>query len=336
MMPLPIDEIITEMAVPADLFIRLSDQKFVLIAKAGTKPEIDRFRNYQSKEVVYLWVDAKEYSKLTKQALTVAGVAMQIDQWDDKAKTSAVSQAARGVFTSIENQGMTPEVFHHAKQVQEVVVTMVERQKSLAEMFESLKSCSDVLVAHSVAVSAISVMIGRELGFEKKENLEKLALGGLLHDIGIKGLPKHLLGRPITEMTPEEIHEWQQHTFLGMDMLQKLKIVPEDIVAMAFEHHENSAGTGFPLQIRDVKIQSLAKIVGLANAYVDMVLPNVNPRSLKTPVEALHYIEETFGQPYNKEIFAALKRVIQVAQENDAALAEAAAMAAKNKPKASA
>ena len=311
LMPLSIDDILQGVEVPLDLYIRLSDEKFVLVAKAGSKPQIDQLKNYQNKSVAYVWVQQKDFYKLAHQAAQIAGIALSRKDLSDQVKTTFVTHSARSVFSQLGNMGMNLEVYNNARQVTEAVISLTEGHNSFSQMLESLKATSDVLLAHSVAVSAISVMIGQELGYEKRATLEKLALGGLLHDVGIKALPKELLSKSIANMTTDEIHIWETHAFKGMQMLQSLGVVPEDIISIVYEHHENSIGQGFPNRIRDVKMHPLAKIVALANAFVDMILPNINSPSTKNPREAILYIEITLGTPFNKEAFRALKRIVE-------------------------
>jgi HD-GYP domain-containing protein (c-di-GMP phosphodiesterase class II) len=69
---------------------------------------------------------------------------------------------------------------------------------------------------------------------------------------------------------------------------------------------------GYPRQLRDIKINPLARIVGLANYFVDLLYDSSTNQMQRSPDDALRYIEETLGQPFNKQAFVALKQVIHV------------------------
>ncbi|MGE4133306.1 MAG: HD-GYP domain-containing protein [Bdellovibrionales bacterium] len=310
-MPIPIHEFVNGITIPVDLYIRLSEEKFVLVGKSGSHNSIDQFKNYQNKEVAYLWVLKKEYYKITHQTISIAGIGLSKKDLDDKVKTTLISHAARSVFRQMDGLGLDMESYNNSKMVCEAVMGLVDTHKSLADLLASFKSYSDQLLSHSIAVSTIAVLLGQAMGYEKKATLEKLSLGGLLHDVGLKSLPQDLTKKSLAEMTPDEVQLWETHPYRGMQMLQSLGIVPDDIVSIVYEHHENSIGQGFPQRIRDVKIHPLAKIVCLADAYVDLILPNPNCPEPKNPREALMYIEHTLGIPYNKEAFRALKKVIE-------------------------
>jgi putative nucleotidyltransferase with HDIG domain len=190
------------------------------------------------------------------------------------------------------------------------VVGLVETHSSLSDLFASLASFSDQLLVHSVSVSALSVMLAIRMGYEKKTTLEKVALGGLLHDIGLKALPPELLKKSAAQMTNEELRLYETHSFKGQQMLMGVGVVPEDVVSIVYEHHENAIGQGYPQQIRDVKMHPLAKVVGLADAFSDLILVNANCPTPKNPREAIVYLEHTLGVPYNREAFRALKRIV--------------------------
>lgn len=314
-LPIPIGEFAKGVDIPVDIYIRLGDEKFVMLAKASTKSDVEQFKEYQSKEVFYLWVHKKEYYKLSHQALTIAGIAISKKSLDDKQKTTLVTHAARSMFRQIEYLGMDMEAYNNAKQITEAVISLVEKHKIFSDLFISLANFSDGLLSHSVAVSALSVMIGGKMGFVKKATLEKLAIGGLLHDIGMKALPLELTQKPMSAMSNDEIQLYETHAYRGMQMLSSLGIVPDDIVSIVYEHHENSIGQGYPQHLRDVKMHPLAKVVALADGYVDLILPNANCPVPKNPREALMYIEHTLGIPYNREVFRALKKVVDVDQK---------------------
>ncbi len=311
MIPVPIAEFIVGKKIPVNLYVRLSVDKFVLLAKAGQATDKEQLKSYNSKEIQYLWVRRGDYNKIAQQSIALAGIVIGRKELDVRQKSGIMTAAARTVFTQFDHLGISIEMYNNARQITEAMVAMCDHHKDLSDLFESLKHCSDTLLGHSLAVAGTSVMIGAAMGWEKKITLEKLSLGGLLHDIGKKTLPPDLLKKPLIQMTPDEISHWETHPFRGMQLVLSLGIVPDDIVSIIYEHHENSLGQGFPQRIRDVKIHPLARVVGLADQFVNLTIANLNCPVPKNPREALMYIEHTMGQPFNREVFKALKKLIE-------------------------
>lgn len=311
LIPISIDEFIDGISIPVDLFVRLSEEKFVLIYKAGQRAEKKHLGTYKDKEVSYLWVDRNEYSKISRQNITLAGIAVNKENVALNAKTGILSAASRTVFSQLENMGISTDVYNNARQLTEVTLSLVENHRQLSQLIESFSNTTDDLLNHSMAVSAVAVMVGQAMGWEKRTTLEKLSLGGLLHDIGLKTLPPDLLKKPLAQMSYEETQLYEAHPFKGMQLLQSLGMVPDDIVSIVYEHQENRIGQGYPQRIRDVKIHPLAKVVGLADQFCYLTIKNVNHPVPKNPREAVMFIEHTMGQPYNRDAFRALKQVVE-------------------------
>jgi putative nucleotidyltransferase with HDIG domain len=310
MMPIPIEDLVNGVKTPTDLFIRLSQVKFVCVAHAGTAINVDQLKNYKSHEVTYLWVMKKEYYKLVHQTTSLAGVILSRTDVDVAKKTEFLAKASASIFHQIDHMGLDTNSFSTARQVSEAVLSLSDHHSMLSTIMLSLSKTSDQLLAHSIAVSVMSTMIGQGIGYEKKATLEKLALAGLLHDIGLKAIPAEILRKQMAAMTPDEFQIYESHSFKGMQMLQSLGIVPDDVLAMIYEHHENSVGQGFPQHLRDVKLHPMSKVVALADAFANLILPSVNNPKPKSPKDALIYMGQIMGNPFNKEATRALARIV--------------------------
>lgn len=153
-------------------------------------------------------------------------------------------------------------------------------------------------------------MIGHKIGWTRKETLEKLALGGILHDIGKKEIDPKLFERPRSDLTFEEVKEVETHAFRGMQLLKTVPAVPDDVVAMVFEHHENSIGQGYPRHLWDMKTNPMARVVALANAFAELTLESPEFPYPKSPEDAVAHIEKVMGQPFNREAFKALRALV--------------------------
>ncbi len=316
MIAVPIKEFISGGVIPVDLYVRLSDNKFVQIAKQDTKAQAQQLQHFEEKQVDFLFIQREDYNSYVSANVTIAGIVLTHKDISAGRKADFVAKAACAVMNEIEHLGMTPESFEHARTVTYATIALVESRADLFQVLEALSKISDHALAHAVAVSATSVMIGRSIGWTKPATIEKVALGGLLHDVGLKELPPEILAKPILDYTPEEKLVYDSHPFRSMEILRSVPSVPDDVVSIAYEHHENSVGLGFPRKLRDMKINPLAKAVALADAFVDLTILNPNCVTPKSALEALNYIEVTMGQPFNKETFTALKIIVKKSQNS--------------------
>jgi putative nucleotidyltransferase with HDIG domain len=310
MVPIPIAEFISGVTTPVDLHIKLSDDKFVVILKEGTKTEVEQLKKYKEKSVDYVWVKKGDFLRFSRKTAAIAGILISSDQLDPKKKSIVLSNATSSVFKQFDHMGLSIDVYELAKQVSEATVALCQTHKELNVLFESLKNYGDEQIRHSVAVSILSTLIGEAMGWNNRVTLEKLALGGMLHDIGLKTLPQELVTKPLAVMTSDETELYETHPYRGVQLLRSVGVVPDDVVAIVFEHHENSIGVGYPRRIREVVMHPMAKVVALANHFVDLTMPHMNTPLPKTPREALVYLQDTLGQPYNRDAFKALVKII--------------------------
>lgn len=310
MVPIPLKEFITGSVIPVDLFIRLTNDKYVLIAKEDSKTQMDQLQAYESKQVEYLFVRREDYNRYVGSNLIIAGIVINRNEINNDRKADFLARAATSVMKEIEVLGLNHESFEHAKLVSQATTTLVESKADLYGVMSSLSKMSDELLAHSVAVSAISVMIAKMMGWTKRATLEKLSLGGLLHDVGLKEIPIEILRKSRAEMSYDELVIYESHPFRGLELLRTVPSVPDDVASIAYEHHENAIGQGFPRKIRDLRLNPLAKVVALADQFVELTIRSPNCPIPRPAPDAVKYIEVTMGQPFNKETFAALRLLV--------------------------
>ncbi len=95
---------------------------------------------------------------------------------------------------------------------------------------------------HSQRVGRYAEMTARELGLPE-EAIDRVRIGGVLHDIGTIGLPDSVLGQP-GPLDGEDWAEVKKHPEVGARMLESSTV--EDISSWIRTHHERPDGTGYP------------------------------------------------------------------------------------------
>ncbi|HZZ80427.1 MAG TPA: HD domain-containing phosphohydrolase [Gemmataceae bacterium] len=94
-----------------------------------------------------------------------------------------------------------------------------------------------------------------------------------LHDIGMIGLPEHILFKP-GKLDPEERMAVQTHTVIGAEILQKIahrSHVTAPFLQVAIDitrhHHERWDGSGYPDRLKCKDIPLASRIVAVADVY---------------------------------------------------------------------
>lgn len=303
------EEFLPGSQVPVDLFLKLSEKNFVLILKEGAKAHFEEM--HFSDKAEWLYVRKSDYHKCVGQALTVAGIVLQSDKISNEKKTVVLARAADAIFKEIEHLGFDHQALEHSKMVSKAVQSLVEEKSDIGFVINLMASLSDELIRHAMMVSVISVMIAREMKWTMAANLEKLALGALLHDVGMKELPDEILELPRHAMNREQAAIYESHVYRGVEILKSMPSISDDIISIILEHHENAPGQGYPRRLRDFKINPFARVVALADCFVEIVMKSVNNPNPRDPLSAINFIEVTLGQPFHKPAFLALKNSLQ-------------------------
>ena len=141
-------------------------------------------------------------------------------------------------------------------------------------------------ICHPLNVALISGLIAKKLDFPNMA-IDYVILAGLLHDIG--KLKINLQGR--SSMLTVNEDEVSNHTVLGYELIRRELKLPEEIIKVALEHHENNDGSGYPQGLSSDYISELSQIVNVAN-YYDNLAFNRTPNHVNSNREALRLMLE--------------------------------------------
>lgn len=117
---------------------------------------------------------------------------------------------------------------------------------------------------HSDRVSELSVLIGKHLNLSE-EDLKKLRIGGLFHDIGKIGVPDSILLKE-ARLTDDEYSQIKNHPSIGVHILSNATIF-KDILPIVKHHHERYDGNGYPSRLKGEDIPYLARITTIADTF---------------------------------------------------------------------
>jgi len=158
---------------------------------------------------------------------------------------------------------------------------------------------------HSQRVVRYSLEIGKVLGLERR-NLEVLARGTLLHDIGKIGVPDSILWKP-GKLTDEEWVEMRKHVEYGFKMLKSIHFL-RDAALIVQHHHERYDGSGYPDRMSGDNIIIGARIFAIADTYDAMTTDRPYRKAL-TDRDAREEIKRCNGTQFDPKITEAFFQI---------------------------
>lgn len=176
-------------------------------------------------------------------------------------------------------------------------------------IMEALDAKDSFTLGRSRRVTFLALKMAQYFNLPMDE-IGKLELAGLLHDIGMIGVPEDVLNK--TEaLTPEDMEIIKKHVNYGVKILEDIKQL-KDVIEIIKHHHERFDGHGYPYGLSGDKISLNAKIIAIADAY-DSLVSNRSYRQGLSPEKAIKRIEEQSGQHFDPVVVQAFKTIIPTA-----------------------
>jgi len=107
-----------------------------------------------------------------------------------------------------------------------------------------------------------------------------LAVGALLHDIGMLRIDPAILAKP-GKLTDEEYKQIKMHVAFAGEMLDDTGNVADESREIVTMHHERNDGSGYPQGLKGSDIPQAAGMAGIADAYDAMTTARVYRDSMK-------------------------------------------------------
>ena len=170
------------------------------------------------------------------------------------------------------------------------LITKIVNSDELIFNFQNIALLENDLFSHLSNVLVLSLALGNRLDFDQRR-LHYLGLGAFLHDIGKIRVPTKILNKP-GELTDEEYEKVKQHTVHGYHMLKDNENIPEISAKVAYQHHENCDGSGYPKGIVKRYINEYSRIVAIVDIFDSMI----NNRVYRDPIKIQEVIEYLYTQ----------------------------------------
>lgn len=159
------------------------------------------------------------------------------------------------------------------------------------------------LITNLINVGILATKVGVGLGYYGKE-LQRLALAGLMHDVGLFAVPQSLLTKS-GRLTPEERILVEQHPELGYHAVRKLGSTYDWLAHVVRQAHERWNGQGYPSKLKGRQISEFAQIIGVVDVFDALVSPRPYRRRF-FPHEAVRELMVVERTAFPREVLKAL------------------------------
>jgi putative nucleotidyltransferase with HDIG domain len=293
----------------SEVYTRLPSGQFILIGRKADTMNLSSLHVMQDKNAEF-YVQEKDYNHVVSYNVNLIEKTIKNENISGALKMNLLKGVAESTINDLSKKDLRVGSYDRCKQVSGFVQETVAQIKEFDKFLDIFSKLPGDLMSHSLATSVVALMVCEQMDLTMKSTLEKVVMGSFLHDIGLKEISVDILSKPRYMLNEAEVQYYESHTIRGVEILRDIKEIPSDVLSIVMEHHENALGMGYPRRIRDIKINPLARIVAVADCFVDLIYEKDKSGVRRTPDEAIAYMEVTLGQPFNRPAFLALKQVI--------------------------
>lgn len=175
------------------------------------------------------------------------------------------------------------------------------------QIMQSVKDVDDITYAHCQNVSLVSYSIGQWMELDR-EDLEELALTGMLIDIGKTKVDSAVLNKK-EKLSNDEFAEMKKHSIFSHEVIKEYGYISERVKRAVLFHHERMDGSGYPMGLKGNSIPLFSRIVAIADVY-NALISHRPHRNKKTPFEAIRVLETEYMDKLDPSIlYLFLRRI---------------------------
>ncbi len=151
---------------------------------------------------------------------------------------------------------------------------------------------------HTKRVMEYSLAIGKTLGLPE-EDMARLQLGAVLHDIGKIGIRDNVLLKE-SALTDEEFAQIKMHPVYGEEIISRISQLKSTIPGVK-HHHEKFDGKGYPDGLKGNNIDITARIISVADTFDAMT--STRPYRLGLTLDvAFEELKKYSGSQFDPEV----------------------------------
>lgn len=186
------------------------------------------------------------------------------------------------------------------------IIECIMNNRDVIYTLLSLKGYDYYTYTHSVNVAALSVGLGIAIDL-KPDDIEKLGVGAILHDIG-KSVISHEILNKQGQLSDVQFNIFKNHVLEGEKIMRAHKSFPEESFSAVMQHHEKLSGKGYPNGLSGGKILLFGRISAIAD-YYDVLTTRRYYKVAYQPFQALLKISGETGN-YDSDLLITFIKIL--------------------------
>ncbi len=219
-----------------------------------------------------------------------------------------LNEIVRDVLAEAFTERDTTKTVETAKELAVQTVDLICRENVMALDLMKVMHHDYQTFTHSANVAYYSVLLAKATGITDHHELQEIATGALLHDVGKLDIPETILKKrgQLNE------HEWEvikNHPSNGLRLLASRDDLNFAQLMMVYQHHERLDGSGYPVGISQDTIHPWAQICAIVDVY-EALTSNRPYRPGLPKKDTIAILDRQAGARLNQGLWQCWKKII--------------------------
>jgi response regulator RpfG family c-di-GMP phosphodiesterase len=308
----PPTELLQRGTLSTDLYVKLSDNKYVKIMNQGDVFSQDDLHHYQGMDLKYLYLRKDDFVNLLDQMLKdFQNLGTMVSNLEDQTLTLPIKvhTMAREFLNRF---GIDEKIKQVINESIDLTVKFIKAQPQLNDLFKKLELMEgSYLSTHSILLSYISCALAAQMEWVSSATNTKLATAAFMHDITLDDLTveqclkleQQIIQKEVPIISNETMLKYHNHPLHAAEAVAKSVTNLPDVSVIIAQHHELPDGTGFPHRLTALMISPMSAVLIVAHHIVDIYFQS--PKSFDL-VSAVNQLPPSFHSGQFRPVVRAL------------------------------
>ncbi len=262
-----------------DIFVRLSDEKFVKVQKADSYYSRIDLDTYRQRGMKHLYISDDDFRKFDVSFSKMSFLEKDEDfaRLSPQEMLNRLSDVHLVINDIAKEVGISERSIQLAEENAKRAMFFIVDHPGIESLFIKKISQQDYLYDHSYFTAIVCTEIFTKIGLGTHENIKKFCMASIFHDMTIKNPAlssvKGAKDPRLLDFTHDEVKNYLKHPTLTANLMESMGIFSEDTVEMVRYHHITPEG-GFPEKIHISRLSTLCATFIVAHEFVSKLYDN--------------------------------------------------------------
>ncbi|MBY0554039.1 response regulator [bacterium] len=303
----PIEEFMLSKTSDYNIFLKV-DQNFIRVTKSGQDFTSERLSNFAKKGATHVYLNSEDFAKYTDLHFAISKTVIKRPIEEVK-KIRIMNQLMSAISQNSVAKEIDKKFLNNSLVAFECYTSVSLKHSQINSIIEYIQNDNPSLADKSALKAIISHSIITLWKWRSPKAQSRVILSALLADIGLKD-HKELLNKTKFEYSPDERKAYEQHPVRSFEILRQIEGIPDEILHVALQHHEDSAGFGFPQKLPRSKVHSYSKIIHTVGEFIETVYENEHKSDIKLILDHMYTV---LGKSISEQVLKSLYIIFNLA-----------------------